>query len=159
MTGYFQAAPRPLHPGDIEPVRDLVRGALGATPYVGRVMELLDAAARADAECDALIMERDGTVAALALFGVAAGARDVWRLHTILLADRVDRRDAGATIVEAVVQRVRTLGARMLVAELPTDPAFGDSLPLLRANDFEQEGRIADFFRDGVALLFLRRGL
>lgn len=122
-------------------------------------MELLEAAERGEADSDALIMERDATVAALALFGPVAGARDVWRLHTILLAPRIAAHDVGSTIVDAVVQRARARGARMLVAELPADPGYGDSLPLLRASDFAQEGRITDFYRDGVALLFLRRDL
>jgi len=29
----------------------------------------------------------------------------------------------------------------------------------LRANEFRQEGRIPDYYRDGVSLLFLRREL
>ena len=48
-------------------------------------------------------------------------------------------------------------GARLLTAELPGDPVIGKVLSLLRANGFRQDGRIPDFFRDEVALLFLRR--
>lgn len=159
MTGYFAAAPRPLHPGDEEAVRALVYGALGVTPYVDRVMELLEAAERGDPESSALVVERDGTVAALALFGIVAGARDVWKLHTVLLAPRIEPREVGSAIVDAVLERVGARQARQLVAELPEDPAYGNTLALLRARQFEQEGRIPDFYRDGVALLFLRRDL
>ena len=159
MTGYFDAAPRPLVSGDVEPVRALVWGALGVTPYVDRVMELLAAAEHGDPESRALVIERDGTVAALALFGPVAGALDAWRLSMVLIAPKVALREVGRSIVDAVVESVRKAGGRFLVAELPADAALGRTLSLLRANDFDQEARIPDFYRDGVAMVFLRRAL
>lgn len=159
MTGYFDAAPRPLTVADVEPVRALVWGALGVTPYVDRVMELLAAAEHGDPESQALVIERDGTVAALALYGPVAGATDAWRISMILVAPRVELRDIGRAMVDAVVASARQAGARLLVAELPADTVLGRSLSLLRANDFDQEARIPDFYREGVALLFLRRAL
>lgn len=159
MAGRFDGAPRPLRPGDAAPVRALVREALGDTAYLGRLLELVALAERADPESEALVIERGGVLAALALFGGVAGAQDVWRLHTVLIAPQVSLREAGDPLVAALVQRVRALNGRMLVAELPADPAYGTTLSLLRANDFDQEGRLEDYFRDGVALLFLRRDL
>ena len=159
MTGYFDAAPRPLTPGDAEPVRALVWGALGITPYVDRVIELLTGAERGDPESRALVIERDGTVAALALYGPVAGASDAWHLSMVLVAPRVQLREVGRAIVDGVVESVRRAGARLLVAELPADAVLGRSLSLLRANGFTQDGRIPDYYRDGVALLFLRRDL
>jgi L-amino acid N-acyltransferase YncA len=159
VTGYFSAAPRPLVPGDAEPVRALVWGALGITPYVDRVIELLSAAERGDPESRALVTERDGTVAALALFGPVAGAAGAWHVNMVLLAPRVELREVGGAIIDAVVDVARGAGARLLMAELPADAVLGRSLSLLRANGFRQEGRIPDFYRDDVALLFLRREL
>lgn len=159
MTGYFDAAPRPLTSGDVDSVRALVWGALGVTPYVDRVMELLAAAERGDPESHALVIERDGTVAALALYGPVAGASDAWRLGMVLVAPRVDLRDVGRAILESVVASAAREGARLLVAEFPSDVVFGRTLSLLRANGFRQEARVPDFYRDGVALLFLRRAL
>ena len=57
------------------------------------------------------------------------------------------------------VAPVKAAGARLLMAELPADAALGRSISLLRANGFREEGRVPDFYRDGVALLFLRRDL
>ena len=159
MTGYFQTSPRPLHAGDAEPVRALVWGVLGITPYVDRVTELLEAAERGDPESRALVIERDGTVASLALFGPVAGARDAWQLSMVLLTPEVGLRDVGHAMIQGVIDAVRELGARLLVAELPADAALGRSLTLLRSNGFKEEGRVRDYFRDGVALLFLRRDL
>ena len=117
------------------------------------------AAEHGDPASHALVTERDGTVAALALFGPVAGAVGVWHLSMVLLAPRVELRDVGRAMVEAVVADVRRAGGRLIMAELPADAALGRSLSLLRANEFRQEGRIADYYRDGVALLFLRREL
>lgn len=159
MTGYFDVAPRPLHPGDAEPVRALIWGVLGITPYVDRVTERLEAAERSCAESQALVIERDGTVAALALYGPVAGAKNTWHLSTLLLAPTVEPREVGRAMIEGVVAGVRHSGARLLIAEIPADAALGRSLSLLRSNGFTEEGRVRDFFRDGVALLFLRRDL
>lgn len=159
MTGYFSAAPRPLNPGDAESARALVRGALGLTRYRDRVLELLVEAERADGDTQALVVERDGTIAALALFGRVAGAVNVWIIRTILIAPRVDLREMGRAMVDGVIETIRLRGGRLLVAELPDDTAYGQTFSLLRANGFDQEGRIPDYFRDGVALLFLRRAL
>jgi ribosomal protein S18 acetylase RimI-like enzyme len=157
VTGYFQASPRPLTPGDSEPVRALILGTLGVTPYVDRVLEVLTAAEHGDPESRALLIERDGTAGALALFGPVAGARAVWHLSAVLIAPQVELREVGDAMVNAVVQAVRAEGGRLIVAELPADPALGRSLSLLRANLFKQEGRIPDYYREGVAQLFLRR--
>jgi hypothetical protein len=159
VTGYFQGAPRPLLPGDAEPVRALVWAALGITPYVDRVIELLSAAERGDPESRALVTERDGTVAALALYGPVAGARDTWQLSMLLLAPRVELGEVGGAMIDGVVDNVRRAGARLLVAELPADAVLGRTLTLLRSNEFTQEGRVPDFYREGVAQLFLRREL
>lgn len=159
MTGYFSAAPRPLTPSDAEPVRGLVLANLGITPYVDRVLELLAEAERADGDTEALAVERDGTVAALALFGEIVPSNGVWKLHTLLLSELVDAREVGGALLDALVGRIRMHGARYLVAELPADPVYGRALTLLRASAFRQEGRIPDFYRDGVALLFLKRAV
>jgi ribosomal protein S18 acetylase RimI-like enzyme len=61
--------------------------------------------------------------------------------------------------MQSLLGAMRDDGARVVVAELPADEVIGDALTLLRANGFRQTGRIADYYRDGVALLFLRREL
>lgn len=157
--GYFDAAPRAMTASDADGVRALVLACLGVTPYVDRELELLALAVRGDPEVRSLLIERDGTVAALALFGPVTGAQGTWKLYTLLLAERVDPRQVGSAMVDAVVAEVKGAGARLLTAELPADPAIGKVLSLLRATGFDQEGRIPHFFREEVALLFLRRDL
>lgn len=157
MTGYFDAAPRAITPEDAEPVHALVLGVLGVTPYVDRTLDLVAAAARGDVEVRALLIARDGTVAALALFGPVAGANGAWQLHMLLTAAGIAAKDVGGALIDAALAEVRANGGRFLLAELPADPVIGSSLTLLRSRRFKQVGRIPDFYREGVALLFLRR--
>lgn len=157
MTGYFDAAPRAISPADAEPVHALVLGVLGVTPYVDRTLDLVAAAERGDPEVRALVIARDGTAAALALFGPVAGASGAWHLHMLLTAAGIAAKDVAGPLVDAALAEVRSHGGRFLLAELPADPVIGSSLTLLRSKAFKQVGRIPDFYREGVALLFLRR--
>ena len=159
MSGYFALDPRTIAPDDHVGARVLLMGALGVTPYVDRAMEVLQLAERGhDGEHRALVIARDGTVAAMALFGAVAGAFGVVRIHAAVVAPGVGD-DVGARLLAAVAAAARAEGARMLVAELPDDPAVGSIRALLTATGFHEEARVPDFYRDGVALSFLRQEL
>lgn len=162
MTGYFALAPRALSPEDHVAARVLLMGALGVTPYIDRAMEVLQHAERSggrDDEHRALVIARDGTVAALALYGTVAGAIGVMRLHSVVLAPSVTADDVGERILSAVLEDARVAGMRLLVAELPDDAAMSRQRALLASNGFEEEARVPDYFREGVALTFLRRSV
>ena len=159
MTGYFDAAPRTRSSEEAEPARALVLGVLGMTPYVDRALELVAAAERGDPEVHALVNARDGTVAALALYGPVAGASGAWHLSLLLTAAGIDARAIGVPLITTALEEIRASGGRFLLAELPADPVIGSTLTLLRKTGFRQEARIPDFYREGVALLFLRRDL
>jgi len=142
------------------PARWLVYAALGLTPYVDRVVELLDLAARgSDPEARALVIERDGTIAGLVIFGVVSGTYGAARLHALVVDRGVDVDDVGARLLDAAAAVVAAAGARLLVAELPDDPVLGPVRPLLLGRGFREEARVPDFYRDGVALTLLRRDL
>ena len=135
-------------------------GALGVTPYIDRAMEVLQLAERGhDDEHRALVIARDGTVAGLALFGVVVGAVGVTKLHAAVIAPSVSVADVGARIVTAVLEEARRDGARLVVAEMPDDPALGQMRALLSSVGFDEEARVPDFYRDGVALSLLRKEL
>jgi L-amino acid N-acyltransferase YncA len=160
MSGYFALAPRPLSPDDHVAARVLLMGALGVTPYIDRAMEVLQRAERGhDEEHRALVIARDGTVAGLALFGVVAGAVGVMKLHAAVLAPSVTAEGVGERIIGAVIDEALCGGMRLVVAEVPDDPAMGQTRALLAAGGFEEEARVPDYFRDGVALTLLRRDL
>jgi L-amino acid N-acyltransferase YncA len=160
VSGYFALDPRPLLPEDTQGTRVLLMGALGVTPYIDRALEALERAERGnDPEYRALVIARDGTVAGLALFGMIAGTAGGARLHSAVLGPGVDASDVGDRLMAAVAKTVREHGARFLLAEMPDDPAIGTVFALLRTCGFREEARVPDFYREGVALTFLRLGL
>jgi len=160
VTGYFALEPRPLQPEDSQATRVLLLGTLGITPYIDRALEVLELAERGnDPEHRALVIARDGTVAALALFGIIAGTARGARVHTAVLAPGIEIEDVGMRLMDAVATAARGSGADFILAEMPDDPALGTTLTLLRQHGFRDEARVPDFFRDGVALTFLRRAL
>jgi GNAT superfamily N-acetyltransferase len=160
MTGYFALAPRTLSPDDHVAARVLLMGALGVTPYIDRAMEVLQHAERShDDEHRALVIARDGTVAGLALYGVVAGALGVMKLHAAVFAPSVTADDVGERLIGAVIDEGRSDGMRLIIAELPDDAVMGQLRALLTSSGFEEEARVPDYFRDGVALRLLRRDL
>jgi ribosomal protein S18 acetylase RimI-like enzyme len=160
VSGYFALEPRPLLPEDHQGTRVLLLGALGVTPYIDRALEVLELAERGnDPEHRALVIARDGTVAGLALFGSVAGSEGAARLHMAALAPGVDADDVGRRLVRAVADSTRASGARFLLVELADDPALGTLASLLREQGFEEDARVPDYYRDGIALTFLRLAL
>jgi GNAT superfamily N-acetyltransferase len=160
MTGYFAHAPRALSIDDHVPARVLLMGALGVTPYIDRAMEILQLAERGqDHEHRALVIARDGIVAALALFGSVAGTIGVSKLHVAVVAPSVSVADVGERILNAVLDEARNTGARLVIAEMPDDPAVGQLRVLLGSVGFEEEACVPDYYRDGIALTLLRRPL
>jgi len=157
VTGYFALDPRPLLPEDTQGTRVLLMGALGVTPYIDRALEVLERAERGgDPEHRGMVVARDGTVAGLVLFGLIAGTSHAARLHTAVIAPGVQTDDVGGRLMRSVEDAARTAGAQFMLAEMPDDPAIGHILTLLREQGFREEARVPDFFREGVALTFLR---
>ena len=154
MTGYFALDPRPLLPEDTQGTRVLLMGALGVTPYIDRALEVLELAERGnDPEHRALVIARDGTVAGLALFGAIAGTADGARLHTAVLAPgrrrRRRRRSPDARRARRCARRRRALSPRRDARR------SGDRHRRSRCcaqHGFQEEARVPDFYRDGVAL-------
>ena len=62
-------------------------------------------------------------------------------------------------LLSAILDEARSEGARLVVAEMPDDPAIGQVRALLASVGFEEEARVPDFYRAGVALTLLRREL
>jgi len=134
VPGYFALDPRPLQPEDSQATRVLLLGTLGITPYIDRALEVLELAERGnDPEHRALVIARDGTVAALALFGIIAGTARGARVHTAVLAPGIEIEDVGMRLMDAVATAARGSGADFILAEMPDDPALGTTLKGLLA--------------------------
>lgn len=155
-------AVRPLRAGDGDACRALLAAAARDTPYAARLLELLaQALAGGDAEVRGLVAVRQGEIEALALHGIVAGSIGAGRLHCLVARPAAEDgdEDAAALLLRSVDASARSAGARFLVAELPDDPAAAALAAPLRRHGFHEEARVADFFRDGIDLLFLRLAL
>jgi hypothetical protein len=159
-VGQVARSARVFRPEDAAAARTLVDATLGATPYVDRIVELLDVAARGiDPEVRALVIDRGATIVGLVIFGLVAGTNGAAKLHALVLDRGMDAHDIGGRLIDAAATAAAASGARLLVAEMPDDAALGVVSQVLLRNGFEEEARVPHFFRDGVALTFLRREL
>ena len=62
-------------------------------------------------------------------------------------------------LVEEVLRAVRAQRATLAIAEVPDDATMSAYVRILRENGFDEEGRVKDYFRDGVDLIIFRRAL
>jgi hypothetical protein len=142
---------RALMPDDAAIARALVEQHRGGTRYASRVLEILDSALRFDDPEHMALLALDpasGEPRGLALFGAVAGALRVVKLHAVLGEELVIL----LALVDAVRHVAESSGERMIVCELPDDPAFVLVAEALGESEYLEEGRVPDFVRDGVAL-------
>jgi hypothetical protein len=138
---------RALHPDDAGAARALVSRQFSGTRYAARLLEQLEIAVGGGEPeyCAMVAIAPDAAVRGVALFGDVAGAQKVVKLH-LLAGDEFH-------VLHALAMAVRDANARMVVCELADDAAFHVAAAALRDVGFAEEGRVADFVSDGVALL------
>ena len=141
-------------PEDAAAARALVGDGFRGTPYLARVLEVLDSTLRfEDPEFLCLLAAPDETAApeGLVLFGTVLGARLASKVHGVVAPDpRVQ-----LALLDAVRETCVRSGERLVVCELPADTPFDVARIALIASGYREEGRIEDFVRDGVALQLL----
>src|SRR5262249_38781829 len=111
-----------------------------------------------DREYRALVARRRRQIRAVACYGDLLGSDNVMELHVFALASPGER-DVARELLGAVDDAARAAGARFIFAELPDHGTLGSTYTALHAAGYREETRIADYVRDGVALVFLRRTL
>ena len=145
---------RPLMPEDADAVSAAVTAAFRGTPYLGRMKEILESALRFDDPeylCLLAAAPDDGAPSGVVLFGTVLGARLATKVHAVVASDpRVQ-----LALLDAVRETCVRSGERLVVCELPHESLFDVTAVALIASGFHEEGRIADFVRDGVALRLL----
>ena len=98
----------------------------------------------------------------IASYGPVGGADGTARLLGVAVSATARSREIAVELIERVVVELREAGMRLVVAEFPDTPN-GPSLQALqvplRDCDFRVAARVQDYFRDGVALVILRRDL
>lgn len=137
---------RALQGSDVPAARALISAQFAGTPYEARLFEQLALAIDGDdPECRAFVTADDAR--GLALFGSVAGADSVVKLHALVGNDR------GA--LRSLATAVRNTDARLVVCELADDAPFDVTGQILRELGFAEDVRVADYFREGVALVVL----
>src|SRR5215207_10274053 len=139
---------RPLMPEDERAARDTIVDHFRGTPYLARVLEVLDDALRFD-DPEFLCLLAAGAESAppdgLILFGTVLGARLVTKVHAVVAPDpRVQ-----LALLDAVRETCLRSRERLVVCELPHDTPFDIAAVALVASGYREEGRIEDFVRDG----------
>ena len=151
---------RPLLPGDRSAAQELAAGELLQSPY-GELPSsaLATALGSQSAEARGLVSVADGEVTGLVVFGTVAGAIGTGRLHLVAVSAAARLRGVASALIAAAFDRLRSEGVRVVFAELPDDAGLAPGRALLLRERFTEEARVADFFRDGVSLILLRRDI
>jgi ribosomal protein S18 acetylase RimI-like enzyme len=107
----------------------------------------------------ALVAESDGRIVGIAVFGLVAGAEGAGKMHGMAVAPEAQRHGIARTLIEAFVDELARRGARFVLVEFPDAVELAGGRTLLQHAKFAEESRVPDYFRDGIALVFLRRNL
>ena len=153
---------RPILASDARMVGELVKSDWSDSTYAATSRWALDAALAGrgeDAEGLVAVDDASPMVAGLIVFGPVAGATGAARVLGVAVPPDARARNVADALCAAMLATLRAGGTRLVVAELPDDPAAAATRAVLQRAGFHEAGRVADYFRDGVALFLLRRDL
>jgi ribosomal protein S18 acetylase RimI-like enzyme len=139
----------------------LIERVLDGTPYLDGSLDALRAAVSAPgADASALASVAGDRMEGVVVFGFFGGASGAGRLQLTVIESTARRARVGHALAEEAIAALRADGARFVLAELPDDPrALSGAREFLESLGFRQESRIEHFYRDGIALSFMRREL
>lgn len=140
-------------------IRQLVQERIAA-PYAEIVLPALEAALGGGTrEAQGLAAHAGDVLRGVVVFGDVAGTAGTTRLHLVVVAPDARRAGVGRTLVSAAGAELARTGGRLLMAEVPDDLTLAAAHAFLPRCGFDEDARVPDFYRDGVALVFLRRRL
>ena len=143
---------RPMAAGDERAARALFTQAFGNTLYAAAPRYALGRE-------HAVVAEMDGRIVGVAVYGLVAGAEGAAKLYGMAVSPEAQRHGIARALIEALVEKLRTRGARFVLVEFPDAPELAVGRTLLQQAKFVEESRVPDYFRDGIALVFLRRDI
>ena len=151
---------RTLRPEDRSAAQELAAGELLQSPYAELPASALSTALGDESrEARGLVSVADGELTGLVVYGVVAGAIGTGRLHLVAVSAAARLQGVASALIAAAFDQLRSEGTRVVFAEMPDDPGLAPGRALLLRERFVEEARVADFFRDGVSLILLRRDL
>jgi ribosomal protein S18 acetylase RimI-like enzyme len=105
------------------------------------------------------VAESNSRVVGVAVFGLVAGAEGAGKMHGMAVAPEAQRQGVARALIEAFVEQLARRGARFVLVEFPDAAELAGGRTLLQHAKFAEESRVKDYFRDGIALVFLRRNI
>jgi ribosomal protein S18 acetylase RimI-like enzyme len=151
----------PVSPELMPDASRVIERALAGTRYLDGALDALRSATispGADARVLASMIGEH--LAGVIVFGFFGGASGAARLQLIAVESEARRAGVGAALVRDALTALRADGARFVLAELPDDSyALPGAREFLESLEFREESRVDDFYRDGLALSFMRLGL
>ena len=147
-------------PPDSPAAHSLALTVLGDVPHAEPMLTALtNALMRTSDEYRAMVARDGRTVVGVIVFGEVAGALGAGRIYLVAVDGGARRRGIASALVDAACHELSERRARFAMIELPAHARFADVRRLVSRAGFREEGRMDDYVRDGVALLFLRREL
>lgn len=151
---------RPLEADDRPTIEHLADAHIAGSPYADIVRPPLATALHGGSrEFRGLAAHSANDLLGVAVFGEVAGTKGTARLHLVAVTPRARRSGVARQLVDAAAAHLARAGNRLLMVELPDDAALRPGREFLLRCGFEEESHVPDFYRDGVALLLLRRRL
>lgn len=129
------------------------------TPYLDGALDALRTAAESPgAGACALGSMIEDHLESVIVFGFFGGTNGAGRVQLTVIEPEVRRVRIGWQLVEDAVAQLSEQGARFVLAELPDDKrTLPGAKEFLESIAFREESRVENFYRDGVAQLFMRR--
>ncbi len=151
---------RAIRPTDAAAVRALVAPEIERLGYRESLGSAVDAAiAGRDPDSRAIVALDAVEVIGLVMHGAIAGAVGTGRVQFVVVDRNVRRRGIATRLIEGAASELAQDGYRAIFVELPDDPTLIAGRHLLASCRFGVEARVADYFRDGVDLVILRRDI
>jgi ribosomal protein S18 acetylase RimI-like enzyme len=134
-----------------------VEGEFAGTPFAEIAESAIEGVLRRDPELRATVVESDGDVVGVSVYGPVAGSVGTAKLHLIVVSAAARLQGVARRLCDAAVREMAADGARLVVAELADSPGMRAGRALLERCEWREDGRVDDYFADGQALLLLRR--
>lgn len=157
LAAPFEITLSPPLPGDLDNTRPWLLDALAGTGL--EAMLPCDTHGDDDwkANSHALVARTGDEVVGVVLYERVAGTVSCGTILLVGVAPSHRGVGNGAALVSAAVADLGARGASTIVVELPDEERLSGSRSLLRAQGFLEEGTVPDYYRDGIALVIMRR--
>jgi ribosomal protein S18 acetylase RimI-like enzyme len=151
---------RGLRAGDVSGIDAIAGPEIQASLYSTSLRSAVDRVqAKPTPECRGLVAVRGARVVGVVIFGAIAGSVGAGSVQFVVVDRDCRRRGLASALIDRAIEMLATEGARVAFVELPDDPALNAVRQLLIRCGFDIDERVANYFRDGVDLLILRRDL